>query len=220
MTNQDLTPGTIAVTLDGKLAIIIGYKPSNTKYPILYKFKVGNTTYKGSANDVRVILGKGDLGECENASAAGPQPAPSTGFHCDASVPEVLKGLKVGDTITIRTRKGVEAVTYDGYNSRRPKYPVSFTNSKGQRRKGSLTIVVRNEEPAKPQEKQVRTERQMMDEIRNAYCALSPENLTCDGEASRTQVARRRASLNRRLRELFTELGRDLSETEAYRAIA
>ena len=216
MTNQDLTPGTIAVTLDGKLAIVIGYKPSNTKHPVLYKFKVGNTTYKGSANDFRVILGKVDLGEFENASAAGPQPAPSTGFHNDAMVPDVLKGLKVGDTITIRTRKGVEAVTYDGYNSRRPKYPVSFTNSQGQRRKGSLTIVVRNEEPAKPQEKQVRTERQMMDEIRNAYCALSPENLTCDGELSRSQVKAKERNLRMDLSRLFNEIGRVVNEEEAY----
>ena len=45
---------------------------------------------------------------------------------------------------------------------------------------------------------------------------LSPENLTCDGELSRTEVSRRRAMYTRKLRCLQSALGREVDETEAY----
>lgn len=61
-----------------------------------------------------------------------------------------------------------------------------------------------------------REERVVMNEIRHAYSGLSPENLSCDGELSRTAVARRRSALNAKLQALFTELGRKVSEEEAY----
>lgn len=51
------------------------------------------------------------------------------------------------------------------------------------------------------------------------YCELSPENLTCDGECSLSQVRRRRASCNRRLKVLFQEIGRRVSEDEAYATV-
>jgi hypothetical protein len=50
----------------------------------------------------------------------------------------------------------------------------------------------------------------------SAYASLSPENLTCDGEASRTHVRRRSAELNRALRALFSEIGREVTEEETY----
>lgn len=68
-------------------------------------------------------------------------------------------------------------------------------------------------EPPKPK----RAEDVVMNEIRGIYCQLSPENLTCDGELSRTAVRRRSAALNRALRACFQELGRRVSESEAYR---
>jgi hypothetical protein len=50
------------------------------------------------------------------------------------------------------------------------------------------------------------------------YAALSPENLTCDGEASRTHVRRRAAELNRALKALWKEAGRQITEGECLRA--
>lgn len=61
-----------------------------------------------------------------------------------------------------------------------------------------------------------RPESTILREILGVYAALSPENLTCDGEASREWVVRRRTSLNRTLRALEAELGRKVSETEAW----
>lgn len=48
------------------------------------------------------------------------------------------------------------------------------------------------------------------------YAGLSPENLTADGEASRTQVQRRSAELNRKIRGICQALGRNVTEDEIY----
>lgn len=61
-----------------------------------------------------------------------------------------------------------------------------------------------------------RPEAEIMRDILGCYAGLSPENLTCDGELPRAQVERRRAELSRKLRALFTEIGREVSESEAY----
>jgi len=55
-------------------------------------------------------------------------------------------------------------------------------------------------------------------ECQNVYNSLSPECLTCDGERSRSEVTRIAAELNRALKALFIEAGRQISEDEAYRA--
>ena len=62
----------------------------------------------------------------------------------------------------------------------------------------------------------VRPEATIMQEILRCYAGLSPENLTCDGELRGPAVARRAAALRSRLRALFVELGRKVSESEAY----
>jgi hypothetical protein len=61
-----------------------------------------------------------------------------------------------------------------------------------------------------------RAEAVILSEIRSCYSGLSPENLWMDGEASASQARRRASALNRRLRELFRELGRRVSESEAF----
>lgn len=67
-------------------------------------------------------------------------------------------------------------------------------------------------EPPKPK----RPESEILSEIKGIYCRLSPENLWCDGEASLTHVRRYGAQLRRRLRECEQELGRRVSESEAF----
>jgi hypothetical protein len=62
-----------------------------------------------------------------------------------------------------------------------------------------------------------RTEAAILKDILGVYGNLSPENLSCDGELSRTRVRQRAAQLNRQLRQLFQEIGRTVSEDEAYR---
>ena len=66
--------------------------------------------------------------------------------------------------------------------------------------------------PAKPK----RPDAEIMADIASYYGQLSPENLYCDGELSRSAGQRRATAINARLRELFTEIGRKVSEDEAY----
>ncbi len=77
------------------------------------------------------------------------------------------------------------------------------------RANGSAPVV----EAPKPR----RSEEEIMRDINGLYGALSPENLTCDGELSMTQVRRRAAAIKRNLNECFRELGRRVSEDESWK---
>ncbi len=61
-----------------------------------------------------------------------------------------------------------------------------------------------------------RPESAILDDIKGVYCQLSPENLTCDGELPKYLVQQKYSKLNRELKNLFKELGREVSEEEAY----
>lgn len=65
-----------------------------------------------------------------------------------------------------------------------------------------------------------RPDAEIVNECLGVYGSLSPENLTCDGELSRTQVRRKAEQLNRALRALFTEAGREIRESECYAQVA
>ncbi len=54
----------------------------------------------------------------------------------------------------------------------------------------------------------------LMKKFRSLACRLSPENLSCDGECSRTEVRRRRAVIMREWRILEKLIGRKVSESE------
>jgi hypothetical protein len=61
-----------------------------------------------------------------------------------------------------------------------------------------------------------RDESTIMKDIVGCYCSLSPENLTGDGEYPRHIVERRRTEYNQKLLALLNEIGRHVSEDEAY----
>lgn len=61
-----------------------------------------------------------------------------------------------------------------------------------------------------------RTEAAIRKDILGVYCSLSPENLHCDGEISAAAARRKAEALRKQLQALFTELGRPVSESEAY----
>ena len=62
-----------------------------------------------------------------------------------------------------------------------------------------------------------RSQDDLMADILSCYGNLSPESLSCDGEASRAHVMKRASQLNRYLRSLFAEIGRTVSEEDAYK---
>ena len=57
-----------------------------------------------------------------------------------------------------------------------------------------------------------RTEDEIMSDISGCYAELSPENLTCDGECSPSEVRSRERDIMRRLKALQEEIGRPVSE--------
>jgi hypothetical protein len=61
-----------------------------------------------------------------------------------------------------------------------------------------------------------RTEAEVMQHVLRLYVNLSPENLSCDGELPPSQVARRAANLRGQLKACFRELGRAVTEEQAY----
>ncbi len=77
---------------------------------------------------------------------------------------------------------------------------------------------LRGETPP-PVSRPKREEKAILSDINGVYCRLSPENLSCDGELPRSAVARKSRALHAQLGELFRELGRRVSEDEAFRAV-
>jgi len=61
-----------------------------------------------------------------------------------------------------------------------------------------------------------RTDKEIISEIRGCYSDLSPENLYCDGERSQEDAEDERDSITRKLEDLFKELGRHITESQAY----
>jgi hypothetical protein len=79
-----------------------------------------------------------------------------------------------------------------------------------------VTPATGNVAPAAPNAPAARRpEAEIKRDIAGCYSRLSPENISCDGMLSRAEVARRAAAVRARLRVLFSELGRTITEEEA-----
>ena len=63
-----------------------------------------------------------------------------------------------------------------------------------------------------PNVKLPETEAEIMEWFEQLRCDLSPENLSCDGEASRTQIKSKLVEIHGCWRELETRLGRKIKE--------
>lgn len=61
-----------------------------------------------------------------------------------------------------------------------------------------------------------RVDADLVAQAMGVYTSLSPENLTHDGERSRSEINAARARLNRALRALWKEAGREITETECW----
>ena len=64
-----------------------------------------------------------------------------------------------------------------------------------------------------------RSESDLLSEFHSVHLHLEPEVLTADGERSRSEVSRIRATLNRALRALEIELGRKVDDSEAFASV-
>ena len=61
-----------------------------------------------------------------------------------------------------------------------------------------------------------RNETTILNDLRNVYCALEPENLYCDGEISASAARKKAVPLRRKLKTLLSELGRNVTEAEIW----
>lgn len=104
-----------------------------------------------------------------------------------------VQGSVAGIVTSVDARKG-EVEVFSGSDTR-------FTKRLPY---GAVTITGRRDEAA------------LLAEFAAVYSMLEPERLTADGERSRSEVARLRAELTRAYLALTMELGRKVSESEAY----
>lgn len=148
MTLSELTPGSLALMKDGRLAIIQRQEPRFPSNPVIFSTagKAAGTAYKGSPDLFEAVVGLVDLAVLQTAFAVlankNPLAKEPSGTDIDILVPEKLKGIKIGDQIRIMGGRGLEVVTYNGYNRGRPRFPVSFTTAVGRRMKGAVEMVV------------------------------------------------------------------------------
>ena len=59
-------------------------------------------------------------------------------------------------------------------------------------------------------------EKALLAKLLRVECQLSPENLTCDGELSRTAVNRRFRQLTAEKRDIIRQLGRTPTDKEVF----
>ena len=216
MDMKDIAPGMLLVDNRGKLCVVTTIDMHRPKNPIVYKHGSGRTTYIGPPEFFRASVGTVDLGKFETAMTVGTRP--ELPANDDASyglyeLPPALKNVKVGDFIKMRHGRTVETVEYIGYNPRAPRRPIRIRMG-GKEYRCPLSLIV-GDITATPAAK--RSEKEIMADIATAYSELSPENLTCDGELPQREVEKRSRELHADLRRLFAELGREVSEEEAYK---
>jgi len=137
---SELTPGVVAVTRRGDIAIILEHKPSRPKYPVSYCINAKGKRYKGAPHEFTKIVGQVNVTEFLAACKTDPGHS-HDGTDLDFLVPPQLKGVKIGDTIKIRGRSGEESVEYRGYNRNCPKNCLSIRKG-GKDYKGPLSILV------------------------------------------------------------------------------
>jgi len=151
----------------------------------------------------------------------------ASGVAKTASRDAALLGLP-DDIVGRKFVAGNTTYTVTDLKLRRPKFPVSGEGPHGGRYKFTVEQVLRGLLVNATTEKfkagsfdatvvTRRTESAIMSDILDAYVGLSPENLTCDGEASAAHVRRTRTALNKTLKGLFAEIVREVSEDEAYK---
>ena len=61
-----------------------------------------------------------------------------------------------------------------------------------------------------------RTTNEIMEDFIDLACALSPENLWCDGEASSEEVEQKLKSINQGWKKLETEIGHKVTEDDVW----
>jgi len=63
----------------------------------------------------------------------------------------------------------------------------------------------------------MKTKQELLKDLLDVECELSPENLTCDGELPLAEVNRRRCRLNKEKADIIDQLGYTPTDEEIWR---
>lgn len=148
---------------------------------------------------------------CRMADASKQVSASALPAVSSFSVP-VTPAFRIGQTVEF-TAKGRKFVgTVKSINAK----TISVDTPTGNWRvsPGLLSVSTAPVVPEAPKAK--RSEGTVMREILACYSNLEPEMLTCDGEVRGAALARKAAGIRAKLKTLFAEMGRTVSEEEAW----
>jgi len=141
---KNIKPGTVIVTC-GKLAIVEQVSTNRPKNPIQYKNNTDHRGYICGIGEVQAILGDVDMAEWKGALKPRAPKMKKVERNDSWAMPKELQemGIKPGDIVLVKHgRGGLKEAVYAGYNSNRPKYPISYEiNGKGW--KGTKGIIVK-----------------------------------------------------------------------------
>lgn len=143
LTQNELKPGAVAITSDGKIAVITGFSPNRPKNPILLSFKPGGTTYVSSMDRFTAVVGQVDLEAYKKAGVSQvPLWNPLSSVESFGLPPNIkAMDLKPGDLIRYRHGGKTVTVSFKGFNWNRPKYPVSY-ELRGKSWKGQVVNIL------------------------------------------------------------------------------
>lgn len=125
---------------------------------------------------------------------------------------ETLSKLEPNESITIRHNGRLIQSRLSHVLEKGQTYAFVATNDNGTSYKYRLTDLYTN----LPMGRAKRSEAEIIEDLKAVHCALSPDNLACDGELSRFAVKQRQSVLNRQLDALERELGRPATNMELY----
>lgn len=150
----------------------------------------------------------------EGAKVAAPAPQPPAVTRAPARA----SGWNIGDRASFTSKTGrVVTGTVTRVNTKTVTLERCDDGSRGYRVPPAMLRAAAAAAPAPTAAAAPRRDEDaVMRDIVNAYSDLSPENLTCDGELTRAQAAVRRTAVHRRLADLQRELGRRVSEDQAW----
>ena len=145
----------------------------------------------------------------EGAKVAAPAPQPPAVTRAPARA----SGWNIGDRASFTSKTGrVVTGTVTRVNTKTVTLERCDDGSRGWR----VSPTALRAPTAPPPAPASRTEYEVMKDIHRAYGDLSLENLSCDGELTRGQIATRRAALRLRLTALQREIGHQVTEDQAW----
>lgn len=127
MNLSDFRVGDICITVKNDLAVIVSVSNNSDKYPILYKIKANDVTYKGQLDFFKAKVGSISIDLFNKEIVSKPDMwEPRSSIPLVGNVNGKLSTLNTGDKIKVKVRSTVRDGIFKGLDFRKPKNPVLF----------------------------------------------------------------------------------------------